>query len=203
LDRSEAMIRAVWPGDRPDRKALLGDWLHMPFAPASFDLALTDNGPTMLTSPGQLAALGHELRRVLRPEGRAVMRLFVRPDPPESPEAVAQAAEAGRIRNFHELKLRLLFASQGSRAGLGVGLAETWNRFNRLFPDRDALAESLGCAPEIVATIDAYRGRDVRYFFYSLAEVARAFVDFRMAAGPAASYPLGDCCPVFSLTPVP
>jgi hypothetical protein len=83
-----------------------------------------------------------------------------------------------------------------------VRLADVWDCFQRLFPDREALARRLRCDPETVAMIDTYRQRDARYTFRSLAELARAFTAFRLIEGPAGHYPFAEYCPVFSLTPI-
>ncbi|MEP6673225.1 MAG: class I SAM-dependent methyltransferase [Chthoniobacter sp.] len=201
IDASEGMIGSVWPGDAPNRRAVLGDWLEMPFPDASFDLVLTDTGLALVAGTGKLSAAGRELRRVLRQDGRAAMRHFARPSPPESLDSIAQAAGAGRLSNFHELKLRLLMAVEAENPGTAVRLADVYDRFQSLFSDRDLLARQLGCDHQIVSTIDAYRGRETLYAFPSLAELAVAFDAFHLAPGPAGHYPAAGCCPVFSLTP--
>ncbi len=202
IDASEEMIRSVWPGDGPDRKAALGDWQEMPFANASFDLILCDQGLPLLVETASLTALGGELRRLLRKDGRVVMRHFARTADLDTEQSIVAATEAGEMHNFHGLKLRLLMALDAQSSGQGVRLGDVWDCFQRLFPDREALARRLGCGLETIGTIDAYRGRDGRYIFRSLAEVARVFDAFRMAEGPPGHYPFAEYCPVFSLTPI-
>ena len=203
IDSSADMIHTVWPGDGPGRKAVLGNWLQTPFADGSFDLIVCDAGLAQLVGMESLTVLGRELRRLLRTDGRVVMRHFARPARSESGQSIVAAAEAGLVANFHELKLRLLMALESATPQLGVRLGDAWDCFTRLFPNRDSLAKRLGCDPQTVATIDAYRGRDARYSFLSLDEVAQAFAGFRLALGPAGHYPLAAYCPVFSLTPIP
>jgi SAM-dependent methyltransferase len=200
-DASELMIHAVWPGDGPQRRAVQASWLELPFPDGSFDLVVSDGGLVPLAAPGQLTALGRELRRVLRPAGRVVMRHFIRPVPAESPADLVRAFRAGHIRGFHELKLRLVMAL--AEAPTGVRLADVWECFQDWFPDREALAARLGCPLEIIATIDAYRDREARYVFPGLAELAQTFACFALAVGPAGHYPFAPCCPVFCLTPQP
>lgn len=202
LDCNEAMIRGVWPGDTADRVAVQGDWRRMPFADASFDLVVCDTGLALLVEMADLLAVGAEIRRVLRPGGRAVLRHFARTALEETEESLVAAAAAGTMANFHGLKLRLLMALEARNPGRGVSLGEVWDRFQQLFPDRAALARQLGCAPAVIDTIDTYRGRDGRYIFRSVAEVARAFAGLRLTVGPAGHYPFADYCPVFSLTPI-
>ncbi len=203
LDTSAMMIRAVWPGDAPGWQAVQGDWLKMPFADASFDLVLCDCGLVVVADTNLFAPLGRELQRVLRPEGRVVMRHFSRPTQAESTDAIVQAVAAGTLRNFNELKLRLLMSLHGDQPGEGVGLSDALECFERLFPDREALAAKLGCPLPIISTIDAYRRRDARYTFPTMAEVAAAFDGFSLSVGPAGQYDLAECCPVFSLSPRP
>ena len=203
LDSSEEMIRSVWPGDGPERQAVLGDWRRTPFADASFDLIVCDTGLPLFVETARLAALGGELRRLLRQDGRVVMRHFARAAGVESEQSVSRALAAGQVHSFHELKLRLLMALDSQMPGLGVRLGEAWDCFARIFPDRETLAKRLGCDLQTVATIDAYRGKDTRYSFRPLDEVAQVLAGFRLVRGPAGRYPFAECCPVFSLTPIP
>jgi hypothetical protein len=116
-------------------------------------------------------------------------------------DAIVRATEAGQLQNFHELKLRLLMAVESENPGAGVRLTDVYDCFQRTFPDRDLLANRLGCDLQTVSTIEAYRGRDTRYAFSSLDELAQAFDGFSLVPGPAGHYPAADLCPVFSLTP--
>jgi SAM-dependent methyltransferase len=201
IDATEVMLRAVWPGDGPRRRAFQADWLRMPFPPATFDLVLSDCGLAPLSGPGQLEALGRELRRVLRADGRVVMRHFARPANPEPVETVIQAVATGLVANFHELKLRLLMALPADPAGVCLGAA--WQRFQDLFPDRKKLAKQLGCPLETIGTIDAYQGRDARYVFPPLLELVEVFTGFTLTRGVPGTYPLAPVSPVFALTPKP
>jgi CheY-like chemotaxis protein len=203
IDASEEMVRSVWPGDGPDRTAVLGQWEQMPFADASFDLIVCDAGLPQFVERARLTALGGELHRLLRRDGRAVMRHFAATSAMETEQSVIAATEAGEMHNFHGLKLRLLLALDAQTAGQGVRLGDVWDCFARIFPDRESLARRLGCDLQTVATIDHYRGRDERYIFRSLAEMARVIETFRLLPGPAGHYPFAEYCPVFSLTPIP
>lgn len=199
VDASETMIHAVWPGDGPRCTAVHGDWLAMPFDGGSFDLVVSDCGLAPLSAPEQLTTLNRELRRVLRPDGRAVLRHLTRPAQSEPLEAVVKAVTDGHIAGFHELKLRLLLALPADPRG--VCLAHAWECFQRLFPDRPELAVRLGCSLETISTIDAYRDREARYVFPDLNELAQVFSGFSLMTGPAGHYPLAECCPVFALIP--
>lgn len=203
IDASEGMIRSVWPGDGPHRQAVLGDWRRMPFADASFDLIVSDNGFALLIEEDSLAAVGRELRRLLRKDGRAAMRAFTRPARADTGPSLVAATEAGAFHNFHELKMRLVMALDGETDGRGVRLCDAWDCFQRLFPDREALARQLGCDLQTIATVDVYRGRDARYIFRPLAALARVLDGFQLTEGPPGHYASAECFPVFSLTPRP
>jgi SAM-dependent methyltransferase len=201
IDASEEMIQKVWPGNDATRKAVLGNWLALPFDDASFDLILNDAGLLLMAGAEKLRAAAEELRRVLRPEGRVVLRHFARVSPAESLGAIAEDVEHGRVSNFNELKLRLLMAIESGKAGAGVRLAEAYECFQQLFPDHAQLASRLGCDPRTVATIEAYRGREARYTFHSLDEMAQAFEGFTLQIGPTGHYPAAERCPVLVFTP--
>jgi SAM-dependent methyltransferase len=175
----------------------------MPFADASFDLILNDAGLLLMAGAEKLRAAANELRRVLRPDGHVVLRHFMRPSSPESLDALVQAAARGKLRNFHELKLRLLMALETEKPGAGIRLADAHGCFNLLFADRGLLARQLGCNPDTIATIERYRGQEARYTFHSLAEMSAAFDAFTLTLGPDGHYPSAEHCPVLAFTPKP
>lgn len=201
VDSSEAMLKAVWPGDQAGRRAQLGDWLHLPCAPGSIDLIICDNGPTLFTGLTRLTKFSRELHRVLHPEGRAVMKNLTRPEQPETLESITADLATGRVRNFHSFKMRYLMALQANDFAHGINLGKAWEQFQKIFPDRPTLARQIGCPLAVVDMIDAYRDRDAGYSFYTLEETARGFADFILTPGPIGHYDFADRCPVFSLTP--
>lgn len=197
LDRSEAMLASIWPGDNARRRAVHGEWLQAPFPEASFDLIVSDGGVVVMGVLEKAAALASECRRLLRPGGCVVVRHFAREESQPEVDALPGAVDRGEIRDFHVLKMRLLLALPSDARTAGVSLPLAHTTFDRLFPDRAALARWLGCSRETIDTIDAYAGMG-DYLFASRAELARAFGEFEVSAGPPAHYPLGACCPVFA-----
>lgn len=198
-DANEEMIRAVWRGDGPNRRAIHANWLNLPLADASFDLVLSDGGVNVLTSRGQLTTLGRELTRLVRRDGRVVMRRYAHPCPVESVNDLIQTTRTGSVSSFSEFKLRLLLTLPTEHSTVRVG--DAWECFQRHFPDRQSLATRLGCSLDTVDSIDAYRNQDTRYLFPSQSELEQAFAGFSFTFGPEGSYPLAGCCPVFALTP--
>ncbi|HJU39629.1 MAG TPA: class I SAM-dependent methyltransferase, partial [Tahibacter sp.] len=116
LDHSPAMLAALWPPEQgpANARAVRGDWCAMPIASGSIDLVAGDGCYVLLGWSDGYAALTREVRRVLRPGGRYVIRVFLRPDRTETVAQVAQALADGAIGSVHALKLRLLAAVHGA-----------------------------------------------------------------------------------------
>jgi len=181
-------------------RSVCADWRTMPVDDASIDLVAGDGCYSTLPFPSEYRALDAELRRVLRPNGRIVMRVFASPSMRESVDAVAADLWARRIESFHVFKWRLAMALQPS-AEAGVRLGDIWTAWRSMCPEPATLTEKLGWPTEIVATIDAYRGADATYTFPTLAELravlAESFVELACVT-PA--YQLGARCPTLVLT---
>ena len=69
VDRNQTMIDHIWPGDRDDRQAIKGDWLALPFPPASFAAVIGDGSCNCLAYPDAYRELFAEIGRVTRPGG--------------------------------------------------------------------------------------------------------------------------------------
>lgn len=65
---------------RPTEETLLADWRQMPLPAASFDVIFGDGSLNVL--PDGYETLFKEVKRVLRPGGKLVLRVFVRPELP-------------------------------------------------------------------------------------------------------------------------
>ncbi|MCA9618643.1 MAG: methyltransferase domain-containing protein, partial [Myxococcales bacterium] len=171
------------------------EWSALPFEAGAFDLVVGDGCFTLLDFPRGVGAAVAECHRVLAKEGRFVIRLFAAPEHREPLAAVAHDLTAGHIGSFHILKWRIAMALQPS-AALGVRLGDIWDAFAELCPDRVALAVQRGWPREVIATIDNYRGSDIRYTFPRVAEVRVLLADaWRELACHVPGYELGDRCP--------
>src|ERR1700694_4202662 len=42
IDQSSRLVGDLWRANAPGRQAVIGDWLHMPFGPASFAACIGD-----------------------------------------------------------------------------------------------------------------------------------------------------------------
>jgi SAM-dependent methyltransferase len=200
LDRSQAMLDFVWPGDTPQRRARLGNWLKLGLPPASFASVIGDGGFNM-PWPGPATKMLREAAHVLMPGGRVVARVFASPEDGESLEAVRAAVQAGEVGSVHALKWRIAMAIAHERREVNVFVREIRDQFERWFPDRDALAAAQGWPREEIDTIDMYAGSDARYSFATrrqfLEIVPEEFASARFVE--AGSYELAERCPLLVL----
>lgn len=202
VDRSMGMISGVFPGRSlpGPAHAVRGDWLGLPLADASADWVAGDGCYTLLDGPRAYRALNREVRRVLRPGGRYLARLFLRPDEPEPVARVFDELQAGRIGSFHVFKWRLAMALHDGPGGVRVGeIFEHWRRAG--IAPRD-LAGRTGWPEAEIRTIEVYRDGKARYTYPTLGEARSALsADFRELACRFPAYELGERCPTLLLAP--
>jgi len=195
VDHSPKMIAALWPPERGPANAevIQADWCAMPIAPGTIDLVAGDGCYVLLAYPDGYENLTREVSRVLRTGGRFAIRVFLRPDQPESIEDIAQAMT--RIGSVHALKLRLLAAVHGA-SGAGSRLDDVWQAWKSL-PSSPAGVR--GWTTEEITGIESYGGMDARYYLPTLAEfrqsAAAYFDEVECSFG---SHELGDRCPTFT-----
>lgn len=201
VDKNPAAIARAWPGDGERRRAHQADWLALPFPARRFTAAVGDGA---LNSAGYLRdypALFAELDRVLEPGAPFVTRIYATPSPCETVAAVQAAAMAGAIPVFNALKWRLAMALVAEAGSPDIEVGRIKTAFDRLFPDRAALAAAAHWESEDIDTIDVYAGSSAVYSFPTLAEV-RATVPASlgdMQVVPAGTYPLAERCPLLLL----
>ena len=201
VDRNEAMISALWP--HPGRNAIQGDWLHLPVRHEVCGAVIGDGALNAVRYYSEYVRLFDEVKRVLQPGGRLVLRAFVRPEMEEEAcEAVCERTNKGNIGSFHAFKWRLAMAIASESGDTNVPLGRIHATFESLWPDRQQLAATTGWTPEQIATIDVYRGLRASYSFPTLSELRQAFAsNFREVALAYGSYELSDRCPVITLEP--
>jgi SAM-dependent methyltransferase len=195
VEGSRAMIDRLWPGDQPDRRAIVGDWTALPFETGQFGAVIGDGALNSVA--GGLDSLIGEIARVLRVGGIAAQRIFASPDDRESLETVRSDALAGRIGNVHALKWRIAMAIAEAPDYL-VAVADILGTFNAMFPDRSELASVTGWDPLEIDTLDAYVGAWHSLCFPTRGAVeARGsgrFASFRLVESEG--YPLAERCPL-------
>lgn len=200
VDRCEAMIAEVWPGDTAFRRALRGEWLELPVAPNSMDLALGDGCLSVFEFPRDYERFSAALARVLRPGGCVLLRLFCQPARAESVDEVFAALRAGRIGNFHAFKWRLAMALQGQNTARGVRLADIWDAFRARISDDRALASEVGFPLAEIATLGNYQDVATRYTYSTLDEALGILSrHFELVEVWCGSYELGERCPTLVL----
>lgn len=197
IDNSAAMIAALWTSKHA---AIQGDWLDLPFEARSFDAIIGDGCLTLLSHPAQYERFFKQLGRIIAPDGKIVLRLFVSPEQKESREFVCQEALSGKMKSFHAFKWRLSMAIASESADYNLSVAETCATFDRLIPDRKLLADATGWRTEDIETIDFYRNSEARYSYPSLSQVRmtihRSLKEIGLIQG---SYELAERCPILTL----
>ncbi len=198
VDKSEGMVKAVWPGDTATRRALVGDWLTLELPEAPFDLAVGDGIFSIFAFPEGYTQLATSLAKVIKPAGLLSVRLFCRPESTESLDAVFGALFAGAIGNFNVFKWRLAMALQGD-ATRGVRLADIWSTFCERAGSVGRVAERTGWLEPVVATIAGYRDVEDRYSFSTEREVLESLGRaFELVETWRPQYELGERCPHLS-----
>ncbi len=201
VDRSEPMIRAIWPGNDASRGAVRASWLALPCAGHRCDIVVGDACFNCMDFPLGYRALCAALHEVLLRDGIVVMRFFVRPERREDLDAVFADLDAARIPSFHIFKWRLAMALQESTsAGIVVNdIYEAWAA--RGIGSQD-LAARLDWPESAINTINAYRGMGTRFSFPTVAEVRETLTErFEEVLFREPGYAFGERCPMFAVQP--
>ncbi len=164
IDHSEAMIGALWPSSRKPAGASAnrGAWQRLPFSTGSVDLVAADGCSTQFPSLDAFTPVLSEVRRVLRPGGLFVTRIFLSPDSAESLDEIGRALSAGEIGSVHALKLRLWAALHGT-SGEGTLLEDVWRAWRALPKAPPSAPAARGWTEGELEGIEGYRGLQPRY----------------------------------------
>jgi SAM-dependent methyltransferase len=202
VDHSPSMIEALWPPAKGPRnaQAILADWCAMPFASGTVDLVAGDGCYVLQTYPEGFERLTREVCRVLRPGGRFVIRVFVRPDRSESVAEIARALSLGGVGSVHALKLRLLAAVHGA-SGAGSCLDDVWRAWKSMPAVPATLSGFRGWTAEEIGGIESYRGMSARYYLPTLAEFRQCMQSSSLREEECAQggHELADRCPTLVL----
>ncbi len=200
-ERSEPMIRGIWPGNTATRTAVRCNWLDLPGADCSFDIVLGDGCFNCMDFPLGYRALFASLHRVLARDGMLMMRLFVRPSGREDIDSIFADLQRVKISSFHVFKWRLAMALQQSTAA-GIVVNEIYEAWAARGIRPADLAARLGWSEVAINTIAAYNGMSTRLSFPTLEEVRAAQAEhFEEVFVRVPGYDLGERCPMFALKP--
>jgi SAM-dependent methyltransferase len=197
VERVQAMIDHVWPGNSDRRRAVCADWIRAPFPDESFDLAIGDGSLTPVGAPDQLSELLSSVQRCLRSGGYLLLRLFCRPDVGETPDDVIADLLTGAIGSIHAFKWRLSMAVQGMGDAPDVALHEVWRTWHDARIDVAALAEANAWSREEIGTMELYCGSPARNNFMRF-DVALNYLQkagFDLVARRTGNYELAERCP--------
>jgi SAM-dependent methyltransferase len=204
VDHSFPMVKVVWPGNIPEvRHAICGDWLAMPLADSSCNLAIGDGSMNCVRYPDGFRKVAASVARALRPDGLLVLRCYAQLEQKEDPDRVLASLSKGDMPSFHYFKFRLLMALQED-AREGVAVADVYRCWVRSGIDPARLAASRGWDPATIRTLDLYRDSSTVHTFPTLAEcrsVLREYFD--EVSCSYASFPLAERCPMLVLKPIP
>ena len=193
-DWNPAMIAALWPGDSPGRSAVAADWRELAAPVVPITAIIGDGSLNMLEWPADFARLAARLITIA-PGAVLALRCFLTPSAGAA-ETLADLVTAPP-GGFHALKWRIAMALAADAGQPMVAVADIAATFDRLFPDRAALAARAGWDDAVIAEIDAYRGSAARYAFPTAAQLLAALGDPPGAVFvPASGYELAERCPL-------
>jgi len=197
LDKSQAMIDRVWPGDVAGfRSAVLVDWFEYACTDGAHDVVIGDGNFAPLEYPRGYRALALAAREALTDTGILISRFFIRPIAPETPDSVFADLLANRIESFHTFKFRLAAALQKSPAA-GVAVSDILSAWKRARIDMDSLLAITGWRRETVEMIYLYEGKTSRLSFPDVAEIGAVMNEyFDHQETRYLDYEMGDRCPI-------
>ena len=202
VDLMPNMIGALWIGDDATRRAVVGNWADLPLEDNSCDAVVGDGCLGVLPNRAvRLDVLG-QIARVLRPDGRAAIRLFTRSETPETLAAIKEDALAGRIKAIAELVLRVSLVLAPPDCDGTLKMSAVLDAINEMFPDRDALLAAAGWQPNVFSLIETYKNSDTVCTWADgdtiAEEASRHFGEVQLVS--SGDYPVAQSCPLLILS---
>jgi SAM-dependent methyltransferase len=202
FDSSAVMIERLWPapGTPATASAEPGDWAALPLDDASVDLVAADNSLAVQQWPDGAERVVREVRRILRPGGRFVVRTLLRPAEPEPITAILDDLEAGRIALSSVAKVRA--AAIVHRPGTaGFRIQDLKDLWLELFPDPETAARRFGWSTDSFVMPEVYDPEVT--MIYPTANQLDELVSrwFREAERAFGSYQLAERSPTLVLEP--
>jgi hypothetical protein len=196
IDKSETQIERMWPGDRQDRRAVLGDWREMEPPRECYTAAIGDGCLSTLDWPGEYCNVLERVADAVKPRGAVVIRCFIAPDEPETLGQIADEVLSGRETDAHATRWRVAMAAADANGAIAASdLAANWRR---MFPPLPELAERTGWNLEAMELLlGSFERATLRYSFVTRAAVLdtlpASLVDARFVS--SGDYPLAERCP--------
>ena len=201
LDNSMGVIKAVWPGNvRARRWSACGNWLSLPLRRRSCDIVVGDGSLNAFRYPDGWRAAAAAIRDVLASDGLLIVRCYVRPEEPETPDNVIADLLGPGIADINHFKFRLFLATQRSTRA-GCPLREIY-QFLRNRVSHDVLRSMPGWSEAAVNGFELWRNTEIVHTFptfLELVEVLGPYFTEREVHVP--SYELGDNCRTLLLAP--
>ncbi len=201
LDFSTAMIRNVWRAPEKIRAMVArANWTAMPVRDGTCDVVAGDGNLTSLAYPNEYDRFASEIRRVLKDTGTLALRLFARPESPESLETIFADLYAGRIRSLSLVPWRIAMALHGDLAA-GVRTAGVWEAWCEHVPHPEDLMRALGWPPQALGSLEWTRGAEYCMRFPTVGEVEALLApELSLAACRVPDYECGGMYPTVAFT---
>ena len=198
VDGSADLVRDLWPGNTPMRRAVVADWLRLPFAPDSFAACVGDGSLISFDYPDRLRSVFNSVADCLKPGGRFACRMFLAPEAGGTIADLKVALDQGRPPAFQHFKLCFAAAIGTESGNPNVFVAQIPEIFDAHFSDRSKLAAATGWDLGEIDTIDLYRKSDATYAFptrrQTLSVIPTSFRNVSFV--PVADHPLGTRWPI-------
>lgn len=205
LDSNPDMIEAVWvPHPVVRSQATLSGWEAMPVASGSVDLVVGDCSFNACSDLALYSDVARECARVLKPQGKAILRFFAPEEPRKTPlQAIADARISAEGRLSH-VRLDLAMAISGLNGGF-VNSAEIKRVFDELVPDRAGFARQSGATQEEVFRVIDLPAREFPNMvlnYFTVSEIRRNVQDWLVLDEVRyPSYLMGNACPTLRFSP--
>ena len=201
IDRNEAMIDLVWPGERS--AVTHKEWLRLAEVDELFDVVVIDGGIHLVDYPTEQEQLLSTIAALLKPGGRLVARLFSPPQMREDVDSVAEALARGEIASVNHLKIRMGNAIQQS-SETGARLHDVWEAIESHSDILLQLEGTPGWRRDEIEALGFYRGQEAKYAFVSIEQVLNMATcldnPLRHEGTRVPDYPMGDQFPVICLS---
>jgi SAM-dependent methyltransferase len=197
VDQSRTLVGELWPGNTPGRRAVVGDWLRLPFEAASFAACIGDGSLISFDYPDRLQSVLAEVARCLKPGGRFACRVFLAPDAATSFADIEAAAQNRQI-SFQHFKFKFAMAIGAELDNPNVRVSSIPEFFDVKYPDRGKLAAISGWDRAEIDTVDIYRESQANYAFPTrnqlLSVIPLALDHARLV--PVPNHPMGNEWPI-------